>query len=827
LYWINLINDTLDLKSNDYKEFLINNLVISYGIREGLVPTEDKRSIEATKSFQNYKHYKLPITMNPYKYGSHPIVSKELYYLVPVTDLTFASITIKNKGSVAFPQLENHVDIIRTRNIALSYIDKYIDENKFERVIGNNHYIYIKDKDKYNLDLFTVKKPARRIQSVKIDKKRTNKIITMDLETLTLSNGTMKPYLVSWFDGSVSKSYYLSDFNTHEDMLKEAIKALMKTKYTGYKIYLHNFAKFDAIFLVQILNELGYINPILNKGQIITVPLKFSKKEESRIYTITFKDSLQLLLASLRKLAISFGVSTQKGIFPHKFVSEENLNYIGVVPAFEYFDNISLEDYNDYCNNFNSNWSLRDESIKYCKADCISLYEILIKFFELIFEKFKFDANKSPTLPSLAFKLFRTNYLDEEKTFIPMIAGKVANDIRLSYTGGATDMYIPTNQDNELVYGYDVNSLYPTVMAENPMPVGKPTYFEGDIRKYDPEAFGFFYCKITTPEYLEHPILQTHVKTKEGTRTVAALGTYEDMLFSAEMDNAMKYGYNFEILGGYTFKKAYVFKEFINKLYNLRLQYPKDNPMNYISKIIMNSSYGRFGMDDRFTSSLIIDKNLYPKFEEKNLESIIDINSLGDSFLIEMKNDETKTMVDNLYETHNVNVAIASAITAYARIYMSQFKNNPNLKLFYTDTDSIYTNLNPDQMMVLYPNIVSDKGLGLLKLENISSKAIFLAPKLYYLKTIDDKESFKVKGLDKNVKLTEEDFIDLLSKDKTVLKSHDKWFRSIENATISIQNQIYTIQQTDNKRQLIYNANNEFYASTPYLITNDKIISVP
>lgn len=25
---------------------------------------------------------------------------------------------------------------------------------------------------------------------------------------------------------------------------------------------------------------------------------------------------------------------------------------------------------------------------------------------------------------------------------------------------------------------------------------------------------------------------------------------------------------------------------------------------------------------------------------------------------------------------------------------MSQFKNNPKLKLFYTDTDSIYTNLN-------------------------------------------------------------------------------------------------------------------------------------
>jgi len=28
-------------------------------------------------------------------------------------------------------------------------------------------------------------------------------------------------------------------------------------------------------------------------------------------------------------------------------------------------------------------------------------------------------------------------------------------------------------------------------MAEYPMPIGKATYFEGDIRKYNPDAFGF------------------------------------------------------------------------------------------------------------------------------------------------------------------------------------------------------------------------------------------------------------------------------------------------------------------------------------------------
>ena len=48
---------------------------------------------------------------------------------------------------------------------------------------------------------------------------------------------------------------------------------------------------------------------------------------------------------------------------------------------------------------------------------------------------------------------------------------------------------------NEKLYYYDVNSLYPFIMSTQPMPVGKPIAFEGDIRSIIPDAFGICIVK--------------------------------------------------------------------------------------------------------------------------------------------------------------------------------------------------------------------------------------------------------------------------------------------------------------------------------------------
>lgn len=364
------------------------------------------------------------------------------------------------------------------------------------------------------------------------------------------------------------------------------MKDICIRKYKGYKIYLHNFSKFDSIFLIKYLVNIGKCDPVIHKGKIISFSFKPNWKKDFGV--ITFLDSYLLLPSSLKNLSKSFSVAKPKDIFPIFF---NNINYQGLVPDIKYFKNLSLENYENYKNQFlNKIWKFKEEAIKYCELDCISLSQILSKFNKLIYNKFHLNIIDYPTLPSLAFSIFRSSYYKNE--VIHQISGNIDKDIRLSYTGGSTDMFIPFPKEGVKIHVYDVNSLYPYVMNEFPYPIGTPTYFDGDILKANPEAFGFFYCKIKTPDNLLHPILQIHYKTPSGIRTISPLGSFEGWFFSKELENAKNFGYNYEILRGYIFEKEYIFKDYVNDLYSLRLEYPKTDPMNYIAKILLNYLYG-------------------------------------------------------------------------------------------------------------------------------------------------------------------------------------------------------------------------------------------
>lgn len=152
----------------------------------------------------------------------------------------------------------------------------------------------------------------------------------------------------------------------------------------------------------------------------------------------------------------------------------------------------------------------------------------------------------------------------------------------------------------------------------------------------------------------------------------------------------LKYGYSFEILKGYEFERGNIFSEYVLKMYNLRQEYVKGHPMNLIAKLLMNSLYGKFGM--RLESTIIDIYDTSTDVGELSLrkdmniwgESIEDYVKIDDHFLIirntrlSIKYDEK----DDLFHGQDINIAIASAITAGARVHMSIFKNNPDFNLY-------------------------------------------------------------------------------------------------------------------------------------------------
>ena len=79
--------------------------------------------------------------------------------------------------------------------------------------------------------------------------------------------------------------------------------------------------------------------------------------------------------------------------------------------------------------------------------------------------------------------------------------------------------------------------------------------------------------------------------------------------------------------------------------------------------------------------------------ENSVITDAMDLGELG--FFVSYEDTQIKNIFficDRLkfFSNHKVSVGIASAVTAYSRVYMSKFKNRDDIKLYYSDTDSIF-----------------------------------------------------------------------------------------------------------------------------------------
>ena len=329
-----------------------------------------------------------------------------------------------------------------------------------------------------------------------------------------------------------------------------------------------------------------------------------------------------------------------------------------------------------------------------------------------------------------ALKLFRS----EARVHIQKITTPLAVK---SYYGGRVECYVNHMPVENIKY-YDFNSLFPTVMAENPMPIK----YVQTIRNPSHEmvktllAKGFFlfaHVRVNVPEDERIPPFPL----KHNGKLYFPVGEFDTFLASPEIVLGLEKGWikKFYIIEQYYAKN--VFKEFVEKYYRLRLQ-DEANSMFY--KLVLNSLYGKFGQ--RRTKSKIVQL----KEPYTGHMALLDGKEKASVYFIRGQGFAVKKLGEYEYIP-----AISSAIASYARVKLYKTMEKIKFNVVYTDTDSLFT---PE-------TLETGTGLGELKLKGVGTFVGFRA-KAYVFgdsvkfkgarvnKTMLNPETFKVKVKVKN-----------------------------------------------------------------------------
>lgn len=249
--------------------------------------------------------------------------------------------------------------------------------------------------------------------------------------------------------------------------------------------------------------------------------------------------------------------------------------------------------------------------------------------------------------------------------------------------------------------------------------------------------FGFIEAYVKCPTKMNKPFLP--YRGKDGI-LIFPTGEFVGVYYSEELKYAKKLGYLVLPISGYLFQeRESPFKGYVSSLYASRLQAKKEgnDAMSFVYKILMNSLYGRFGINPQSTKTEICDSTRYNFLLKQS--SFIDGHMLRENLYMVWYHTNNMDDDTTLWEPpQNTAVHISAAITANARIYMYKYISRDDC--YYTDTDSIFLG-NP-----LHEDEISTDVLGKFKLEDNIKKGFFLAAKAYAYATYDANNVIKFKG---------------------------------------------------------------------------------
>lgn len=430
--------------------------------------------------------------------------------------------------------------------------------------------------------------------------------------------------------------------------------------------YAHNGNKFDiyALFEAYELRDMEKLG-----GGSTIYEFKMNK-------SVWFRDSYHLLNAPLS----SYGA---KGVTPQKFIDEEH-------PDFENMDSITQED------------------IDYCILDVDILRDAIVNLRKEYREWTETPTADLPmTSASLAYRVWchfaypdEWGFWDKKGKYRYQVAYlNKANECGAKcFYGGRVQVYDGfAGREIENVMSFDRNSMYPAEMVDKPFPDPANTWEANStisrvrrLLKSDDLFWGEFVLEATSPD------AQLFLPVMENGKANYTRRRFEGFLMNPEVEYALNNGWELlEVRELYRSKPIYIFKEFIEYFYSerLKLKAKGDNRQAFY-KLVMNSTFGKFGSKDRFERI-------------ENYEDVEAIMELDDWFEYFNAKSWSKYTTEFYLEAKEATIRprctfypISAICTSYARVELQkrvhQFQKD-GFEVVYTDTDSIHVhNLKED-----------------------------------------------------------------------------------------------------------------------------------
>jgi hypothetical protein len=486
--------------------------------------------------------------------------------------------------------------------------------------------------------------------------------------------------------------------NIDNTTIGQTIDDFMKWCSTENKIvYFHNL-KFDGEFIIHWLFNNGFkyskekqektfscVVSSMGQFYIIEVIFKTGNKKQEKVI---FYDSLKKLPFPVRKIAEDFNLPIQK-----------------------------LEiDYNE---ERNDDHILTEQEIEYVLHD-VKIVAMALQI--QIEQNLTKITNGSDALNdfkrTISKKQFEINF--------PILDIQTDKDIRQAYRGGFT--YVnPKFQNKDIKNGivFDVNSLYPSVMYDKPLPYGLPLFFNGQYEHDEmyPLFIQNFTCEFKVKkDYIPTIQLKNNLSYIPNEYITESKEQVNLVLTSVDLELFFEHYdvWNIEYINGWKFKQCVgIFKPYIDKWGKVKKE--NKGAIRQLAKLMLNSLYGKFGTNPDVTGKI-------PYLDDENV--------------VKWKLGE-KEMRDPIY------IPMGVFITAWARHKTISTAQLCFDRFIYADTDSLH--LVGTDIPKAIEHIIDDKELGYWAHESTFTRARFIRQKTY-IEEIAGKIDVKCAGMPDTIK---------------------------------------------------------------------------